>query len=84
MWKAATPKATQRLIEALDADKPIVVSDGKDSGSHIEYVPDHDIRLKALEVLYSRQWGKPSQAITGEDGGPMSFGLVILPAESDE
>ena len=29
-------------------------------------------RVKAAEAILDRGWGKPAQAITGEDGGPLA------------
>ena len=41
-------------------------------------------RLKAYMWLAEQVIGKPSQAITDEDGNPLRIGVVILPsAESD-
>jgi hypothetical protein len=72
-----TPTGTQMLAEALNATKAVVVSGGKDAAT-VEYVPDWTARLTALEILYSRQWGKPSQAVTGEDGGPIAIDIVSV------
>ncbi len=71
MLEAATPKAVQRLVEALDADKTV---EGVT-------VPDHDMRTKAAEKLLDRRWGKPAQAITNEDGSPIRIGIMLLPEE---
>jgi hypothetical protein len=83
MWRAATPKATKRLIEALDAERTII-SGGRDTPIEIEYVPDWDVRLKAIEILYSRQWGKPVQAIADPDGNAIPIGIMVLPSEKLE
>lgn len=42
-------------------------------------------RLRAAEMIMDRAWGKPKQGLelTGEDGGPIQFGVVALP-EVDE
>lgn len=76
MLLAAAPKAAKALIEALDANRALVVAE------QIAYVPDHDMRVKAANALLDRVYGKPSQTITDEDGGPMRLGLVILPSET--
>ncbi len=72
------------LVDAIDATRAVVIPGGRDCPGGIEYVPDWDVRLKAIETLYSRQWGKPAQALTSEDGGPLNFGVVILPALETE
>lgn len=69
--RKVTDKVIRAWIEALGAEKPVVVSDGAESGSHIEYVVDHDVRIKAANALADRGYGRPAQAITGEDGGPV-------------
>jgi len=33
--------------------------------------PDANIRLKAANTLHEIAWGKPSQAVTGDGGGPI-------------
>lgn len=39
-----------------------------------------DVRLRAAVALLDRAWGKPAQAVTGEDGGP----IAILPVRTME
>ncbi len=78
MLEAASPTAVKRLVEALDATKPVVVSAGKDCGSQIEHVDDFDMRVKAAEIILSRLYGKPAQAITGDDGGPVRVDLGVV------
>lgn len=84
MLACATPKAAQRLVEALDAQRAVVVSDGAERGSRVEFVTDHDMRTKAAEMILSRLYGKPAQAITDGDGEPFKMGLVILPARENQ
>src|SRR5262245_28553960 len=81
MLKCATVKAARRAIEALDAERTFVVGTGQNS--RLETAPDHDMRLKAYNAIFDRLYGKPSQAVTGEDGGPVNLGLVFLPSEKD-
>lgn len=83
MWRLATPRGTQRLIEALDANRPIVVSGGKDAPAEIVHEPDWPVRLKAVEILYQRQYGAPTQPITGDEGGPFKVEGVDLTTLSD-
>ena len=33
--------------------------------------PDANLRLKAANTLHEIAWGKPSQAVTGDGGGPI-------------
>ncbi len=39
-----------------------------------------DVRLRAAVALLDRAWGRPAQAVTGEDGGP----VALLPVRSME
>jgi hypothetical protein len=61
---AATPKAAQRLIEALDAI---------DLGE-----PDHEMRVKAANAILDRIYGKPAQAVVGDDGGPLRIDIGVV------
>lgn len=54
--RKVTERVVQAWIDALDAVD--------DSGG-----PDHDVRMKAANYLADRGYGKPAQAVTGEDGG---------------
>lgn len=40
------------------------------------------IKLEAIKYIIDRVAGKPTQAISGDDGEPLKVGLVILPAET--
>ena len=79
MLEARTTHAAQRLIEALDA-MTVVHYKGDEVG---EYV-DHGMRVMAAEALFNRLYGKPVQAVSGEDGGPVRLGVIVLPPEADE
>ena len=70
MLEAATPHAAKRLIEALDAERYV----GLDGHA----VPDWKARTLAAETLLSRLYGKPAQAITSEDGGPLRIDFAGL------
>ncbi len=72
MLEAADPHATKRLVEALDA----VVGENEE--------PNWDIRLRAVEALKNRLYGKPAQAITDGDGEALRLGIVFLPPEANE
>lgn len=80
MLQAATPKAAQALIAALDAERAVVLSDGVDLGQRIEFVPDHDMRIKAANAIFDRVHGKPAQAVTDAEGNNLPAGLVFLPS----
>lgn len=80
MLVEATPKAAKRVIEALDADRPVVVGNGP--GARMELVPDHDVRIKAANTIMDRIHGKPAQEISGPDGGPLFGSLVPDLADS--
>lgn len=65
----STPKACERLIEALDADRGIVVGEG--DTATIEMVPDWNMRVKAAAIILDRVAGKPVQEIATEEGRPL-------------
>ncbi len=65
MLECATPKAARAIIDALGAERAIVVD------KSITMVPDTKARLDAATILLDRLYGKPSQAITNEDGSPV-------------
>jgi len=76
MLEAATPLAVQRLTEALSAERYV----GLDGHA----VPDWKARTQAAEVILDRLYGKPPQAVMGEDGSPIRLGIVIVPQKADE
>lgn len=76
MLAAACPAAAKRLIEALDAERAIVVPGGHGQG-FVEHVPDWDLRVKASGVILDRVYGKPAQTITGEDGQPVAVAVDL-------
>lgn len=45
---------------------------------------DDKTAVAAIKEYHDRAYGKPPQAITGDDGKPLSFGIVVLPAEKPE
>lgn len=72
MLEAATPKAVQRLVEALDATM-VVHHQGVEVGHYV----DHDKRLRAVEAILNRLYGKPTQTVTGEDGGAVAIAVDL-------
>ena len=54
--RKVTEEAVYAYIAALQAE----TEDG---------LPDHEVRIKAANALLDRGYGRPAQAITGEDGG---------------
>ena len=75
----AAPKAIKALIDALGATK----STAWNGQVYDSNIPDHDVRKSAAIALLERKYGKPPQAITGEDGGPLQFQNVDLTQLSD-
>jgi len=78
MLEAATPLATQRLIEALDATK-VVHYQGVECGVYV----DHEMRKQAALAIYERLYGKTPQAIAFEDedgNATLVPGIVFLPS----
>lgn len=61
------------LIDALVADRGVVVGQGENAS--VEFVPDHDARIKAARELLDRAHGKAKQQteVTGADGGPVAL-----------
>lgn len=46
---------------------------------------DHKIALPACKEILDRAYGKPAQAITGEDGGPVALtGLTVTFVRPDQ
>jgi hypothetical protein len=70
MLEAASPHAAERLIQALDAEKYV--------GLDARAVPDWKARAVAAEALFDRLYGKPAQAITGDDGGPLKIDFLAI------
>lgn len=68
MLDAATPKAAKTLVDALEAERAVVIGSG--DAAYCEMVPDYDLRIKAANSVLDRMYGKPTQTIGGEDGGP--------------
>ena len=50
-------KSIKVLLDALAADRAFLVKD--DGGSHLEYEPDHAIRIRAVELWLNRTMGLP-------------------------
>ncbi len=40
--------------------------------------PDPRVQIKAAEVLLDRGWGKATQPVTGEDGGPVEVKNLLI------
>jgi hypothetical protein len=75
------------LLDALTADRGVVVGQGENAT--VEFVPDHDARIKAARELLDRAYGKARQAleVTGEDGRQIELanaGLDLRKLSDDE
>jgi hypothetical protein len=75
MLLAATPRAAQVLVEALEAERAIVVGVGE--GAYVEKVPDIDLRIKAANAIFDRVHGKPTSYVAGEEGSPAVFSVDL-------
>lgn len=42
---------------------------------------NEQVQLSAANALLDRGWGKPPQAITGEDGGPVKMTISWMPVQ---
>lgn len=65
------------IDEALEADRAVVVGNGP--SAHVEHVPDHPTRLKALDMVLDRTDGKPRQSLemSGPEGSTIPIGVVM-------
>jgi len=45
--------------------------------------PKGNVRVMAANSILDRGYGKPEQAITGEDGKPIRMGVIFLPELGD-
>ena len=46
-----------------------------------DHAEDENVRLRAAIALHEIAWGKPAQAVTGEDGGPVALTISWLPVQ---
>lgn len=76
MLRCATPAAAKALVDALAAERSIVVGSG--DKAEVVGVPDHEVRMKAANAILDRLYGKPHQSISGEDGGPIRIDIDLL------
>jgi hypothetical protein len=71
--KEKSEEALRTIIEIMrSAEKAVSTK------MEIVYVPDYPTRLRAAEYVLDRAWGKPAQAITGEEGGPVNIKAEVL------
>lgn len=69
------PKALKEVVELARAETAASIRriiEIRDSS------PDDRAALAAAQELLSRGWGKPTQPIAGEDGGPIVVAAVDL------
>lgn len=64
----------QVFKEAVTAKKAVVVRDAE-GNERVEFVTDHETRMRAADRLFDRAYGKPKQVteLTGADGGPLEI-----------
>jgi hypothetical protein len=73
------PRMSDEMREMLKAATPKAIKTLIDCLDE----PDGRVRIQAANSLLDRLYGKPSQAITDEDGKPLRIGVVVLPPETD-
>jgi hypothetical protein len=73
------PKALRDVEELARLETPAAIQ----TLATIHKDPDANpsARVTAATALLDRGWGKPRQAITGEDGGPVVFEVKWLDVE---
>lgn len=76
-FEARADEFLDALDEALKAMQPYTVGWGEEA--YVEMVPDHRVRLKALEIAFDRVYGRPKQAteISGPGGGAIPTAPLI-------
>lgn len=79
-FEADADRYMKPLEEALLALKAVVVGNG--AHAHVQTIEDYSVRLRALEVMLDRIYGKPKQAVehSGPDGEAME---VVVPDSKD-
>lgn len=72
------PKRIKEILaEFGDPDK---LRQLRDRLMELAHDGDGRVAVAAIKEWHDRAYGKPSQALTGEDGQPLKFGVVMLPA----
>jgi hypothetical protein len=82
-WEVYEEKRSElraAVDEALTAERAVVVGNGPTA--HVELVPDHPTRLKALDMVADRTDGKPRQSVemSGPEGSPITANLITDPS----
>lgn len=67
-------KAAKVLLDALDAKYTLVGKHGDILGEEV----DHNIRLRAADMIMCRLYGKPTETIQGPDGEPVKFDVSVI------
>jgi hypothetical protein len=81
------PPEVRRILEAADEDAAKVLVAGLKAmrfTGDMESVPDWKTRHLYASTIHDRLHGKPVQAVEGSDGGPLQFGVIVLPVEELE
>lgn len=74
--EAATPDAARVLVDGLLAMQYVGMAGRPE--------PNWKERREYAIAIYERLYGKPAQAITDADGGPVQIGLIVLPPEASD
>lgn len=77
-----TPEV-RAILEAATEDAARVLVDGLKAMQYVGMAgrpePNWKERREYAIALYERLYGKPAQAVTDADGGPLRMGLIFLP-----
>lgn len=79
-FEAEAERYLKPFEEALEAMKAVVVGNG--ASAHIEFTDDIALRLKAIESMLDRIYGRPKQVteLTGADGDAIE---VTVPSDDE-
>ena len=81
--KSGNPKGRAKRTAALAIAISEFDEDYRRRLHSIALEGEHKDSVSAIKLLWAYAHGNPAQVVTGDDGGPVRFGLVILPSEEN-